>query len=229
MCEAVDSIVSNRVAEVSGTLRLCTPPNISDSLIIPVVSAFQACYPNVRVQVRITERIVHHIAEDVDIAFKVGTSTDPSLVARTLLTYRHQVVASPTYLARCDPPKLPRDLLGHRILAFSFWEPNYSWGFVHSDGHDRETLAFQPCMAMNDYAGLIVALLAGAGIGELPPIVKPNLIRKGLLVEVMPQWHLPLFDLTIAHPRTGHLPRQVLVFKEFATQMVPKLFPTLPT
>jgi DNA-binding transcriptional LysR family regulator len=229
LCEAVDSVVSNRVAEVSGTLRLCTPPNISDSLIIPVVSAFQASFPNVRVQIRITERIVHHIAEDVDIAFKVGTSTDPSLVARTLLTYRHQVVASPTYLARCDPPRLPRDLVEHRILAFSFWEPNYSWSFVHADGHDKETLAFQPCMAMNDYAGLIVALLAGAGIGELPPIVQPDLIRKGLLVEVMPQWHLPLFDLTIAHPRTGHMPRQVLVFKEFATQMVPKLFPTLPT
>jgi hypothetical protein len=45
----------------------------------------------------------------------------------------------------------------------------------------------------------------------------------------MPQWHLPLFDLTIAHLRNGHLPRQVRVFKEFATQMVPKLFPTLPT
>jgi DNA-binding transcriptional LysR family regulator len=229
LCEAVDSIVSNRVAEVSGTLRLCTPPNISDSLIVPVVSAFQASYPSVRVQVRVTERIVHHIAEDVDIAFKVGTFTDPSLVARTLLTYRHQVVASPDYLANCTPPKEPQDLLGHRILAFSFWEPEYSWSFVHADGHDRETLPFQPCMAMNDYAALIVALLAGAGIGELPPIVQPDLIRKGLLVEVMPKWHLPLFDLTIAHPRNGHMPRQVLVFKEFATQMVPKLFPTLPT
>ena len=83
-------------------------------------------------------------------------------------------------------------------------------------------------MAMKDYTAVFVALLAGAGIGELPPIVQPDLIRKGLLVEVMPQWHLPLFDLTIAHLRNGHLPRQVRVFKEFATQMVPKLFPTLP-
>jgi DNA-binding transcriptional LysR family regulator len=229
LCEAVDNIVSNRVAKVSGTLRLCTPPSISDSLIVPVVSAFQASYPNVRVQVRTTERIVHHIAEDVDIAFKVGPFTDPSLVARTLLTYRHQVVASPAYLAKCEPPMVPKDLVGHQILAFSFWEPNYSWSFVHADGHDKETLEFQPCMAMNDYAGLVVALLSGAGIGELPPIVQPDLIREGLLVEVMPQWHLPLFDLTIAHPRNGHIPRHVRVFKELATQMVPMLFPSLPT
>src|ERR1700741_2922857 len=69
LCEAVDSIISNSLSDVSGTLRLCTPPSISDSLIVPIVSAFQASYPAVRVQVRITERIVTHIAEDVDIAF----------------------------------------------------------------------------------------------------------------------------------------------------------------
>ena len=97
LCETVDSIISNSLSEVSGTLRLCTPPSISESLIIPVVSAFQASYPNVRVQVRTTERIVHNIAEDVDLAFKVGVFTDPSLVARKLLSYRHQVVASPAY------------------------------------------------------------------------------------------------------------------------------------
>src|SRR5258708_7242427 len=90
-------------------------------------------------------------------------------------------------------------------------------------------LRFQPYIAMNDYVGLAVALLKGTGIGELPPIVQPELLRKGLLVEAMPQWHLPVFDLTIAHLRDRHLPRSVRVFKEFATQMVPKIFPTLPT
>jgi DNA-binding transcriptional LysR family regulator len=229
LSEAVDNIVSNRLSEVSGTLRLCAPPSISESLIVPVVSAFQASYPSVRVQVFITERIVDQITEDVDIAFKVGTFTDSTLVARQLLTYRHRVVASPGYLAKCDPPKIPQDLLSHRLLAFSFWKPDYSWSFVHSNGQDKETLAFRPCIAMNDYAGLVVALLEGSGIGELPPIVQPKLMHKGLLVEVMPDWHLPVFDLTIAHLRDRFVPRQVRVFKEFATQMVPKLFPTLPT
>jgi DNA-binding transcriptional LysR family regulator len=226
--EAVDNIISNRISEVSGTLRLCAPPSISDSLIVPVVSAFQAAYPNVRVQVFITERIVDQIAEDVDIALKVGVFTDTTLVARKLLTYRHQVLASPAYLATCDPPKAPRDLLEHRLFAFSFWKPNYSWSFIHSNGRDAETLSFQPAIAMNDYAGLVVALLEGCGIGELPPIVQPELLRKGLLVEVMPEWHLPVFDLTIAHLRDRYLPRQVRVFKEFASQMVPSLFRTLP-
>jgi DNA-binding transcriptional LysR family regulator len=229
LSEAVDNLILTRTSAVSGSLRLCAPPSISESLIEPVVSAFQASYPNVRVQVLITERIVDQIADDVDIEFKVGPSTDPSLEARTLLTYRHQVVASPAYLANCEPPKTPQDLSKHRLLAFSFWKPHYSWTFLHSSGKARETLAFQPFIAMNDYAGLLVALLQGAGIGELPPIVQPGPLRDGTLLEVMPDWHLPVFHLTIAHVRDRHLPRQVRLFKEFATQLVPTLFPSLPT
>jgi DNA-binding transcriptional LysR family regulator len=228
LSEAVDNIISNRMSEISGRLRLCAPPSISDSLIVPVVSAFQASYPKVRVEVMITERIVNQIAEDVDIAFKVVDFTAPSLAARTLLTYRHQVVASPGYLSTRKAPEKPQDLLQHRLLAFSFWKPDYSWNFVHVNGQDKETLMFQPSIAMNDYAGLVVALLDGGGIGELPPIVRSELMREGRLVEVMPQWHRPVFDLTIAHQRDRHLPRPVRVFKEFATQMVPKLFPSLP-
>ncbi|MEW6339231.1 MAG: LysR family transcriptional regulator [Pseudomonadota bacterium] len=226
--EAVDNVISNRLPEVSGVLRLCAPPSISDSLVVPVVGAFQQAYPKVRVQAFVTERIVDQIAEDVDIALKVGTFTDPTLDARKLLTYRHQLVASPAYLARCEAPQTPRDLLQHRLFAFSFWRPDYSWRFVHANGLDTETLSFQPAIAMNDYTGIVVALLEGDGIGELPPIVQPELMRKGLLVEVMPDWHLPVFDLTIANLRDRYLPRQVRIFRDFAAQMVPGLFASLP-
>ena len=229
LCEAVDSVISNRLSDVSGTVRLCTSPSISDSLIVPVVSAFQASYPSVRVQVRITERLAHSIADDVDIAFRVGGFIDANLVVRKLLSYRHQVVASPAYLAGRELLRTPRDLLDHCLLAFSFWRPDYSWSFVNATREEKETVVFEPCIAMNDYAALAGALLAGSGIGELPPIVQPELMRKGLLVEVMPDWHLPVFDLALVHPRRGHVPRQLRVFKEFATQIVPQLFPLLPT
>ena len=228
VCEAVDSLISNSLSDVSGTLRLCTPPSITDSLIVPVVSAFRASYPNVRVQVRITERIAPGIAEDIDIAFKVDPVADSTVTARRLLTYRHQLVSSPAYLAEHAAPLSPGDLLAHRLLAFSFWRPEYRWTFERAGGRDREEIEFEPCIAMNDYAALAVALLSGTGIGELPPIVQPELMRKGRLVEVMPEWHLPRFDLTIAHASSGHIPRQVRVFREFASQMVPKLFPVLP-
>ena len=227
--EAVSSIVSNRLSDVSGTLRLSAPPSISDTLLTPLITAFQASYPNVRVQILVTDRFVDHIAEGVDLVFRLGALKDSSLVARRLLTYRHQLVASPAYLEGCDPPRKPQDLLGHRLLSFSHWKPDSSWTFIHRNGKDRETLTFQPYIAMNDFAGLAPALLAGGGIGELPPVVQPELVRQGRLVEVMPDWRFRTFDLSLVHLGNRHIPKPCRLFKEFATQMAPTLFPELPT
>ena len=229
LSEAVENIVSNRLSNVAGTLRLSAPPSISDTLLTPLVTAFQASYPNVRVQILVTDRFVDLIAEGVDLVFRLGTLRDSSLVARRILTYRHQLVASPAYMKKHKPPKNPEDLRNHQLLAFSFWKPKCQWGFVHANGNNKETLTFQPYFSMNDYAGLATALLAGVGIGDLPPIVKPDLLREGRLVEIMPKWKFRNFDLSLVHAGNRHMPRSVRVFKEFAANMAPQLFPKLPT
>jgi DNA-binding transcriptional LysR family regulator len=213
--EAVESIVSNQLSNVTGTLRLSAPPNISDTLLTPLVTAFQACYPDVRVQILIAERFVDHIADGVDIVFRLGALKDSSLVARKILTYRHQLVASPDYLESHEPPETPQDLLHHRLLAFSHGRPEASLTFVHVNRKDRETLTFQPYLSMNDFAGLTPALLAGGGIGDLPPVVQPELIRDGRLVEVMPKWRFRTLDLSLVQLGNRHMPKAVRLFKVF--------------
>jgi len=227
--ETVGDIVSNRRSNVSGVLRLSAPPSISDSFLVPLVNAFQASHPNVRVEVFVTDRYVDHMVEGVDLVFRFGALGDSALVARRILTYRHQLVASPAYLDRHKPPKTPHDLLGHRLLAFSYWRPRNSWTFVHANGKGRETLSFQPHLSMNDYAGLAQAAVAGAGIGDLPPLVRPDLLRDGQLVEVMPKWRLRSFNLSLVRLGNKYLGRPVHLFNEFAAQTAPRLFPRLPT
>jgi DNA-binding transcriptional LysR family regulator len=229
LSEAVSNIASNHLSSVSGTLRLAAPPSISDSLLVPLVSGFQAEYPDVRVHVFITERIVDQIAEGVDLAFRVGELEDSSLIARRILTYRHQLVASPEYLRRCKPPKTPNDLLRHRLIAFSFWKPENTWRFLHAGSGEAEALTFQPHLSVNEYSGLATALVAGVGIGDLPPIVQPDLLRSGKLVEVMPRWHFRVFHLSMVHLGNRYIPRPVRLFKDFAATMAPTLFPKLPT
>ncbi len=226
VAEAVDSVVSNQLAEVKGTVRLSAPPNISDNLLAPVVNAFRAAYPAVRVRIMVTERHVDHIAEGIDIAFRVGPLRDSSLTARTVLRYRHRLVASPDYLLNHEPPRRPTDLLEHRLLAFSFWAQDSTWTFYQGDR--QETISFQPYLAMNDYAGLAAALVSGGGIGDLPQIVSPSLVKEESLVEVMPEWRFRAVDLSAVHLGNRHIPRAVRLFKEFATQMAPTLFEDLP-
>jgi DNA-binding transcriptional LysR family regulator len=228
LADIVDGIASNHAARPSGELRLNAPPSISDSLIAPIVCAFQSAFPDVRVQVMITEREVEPIDEGIDLFFKVGPMKDSSLVARRILRYRHQLVASPQYLATHKAPDKPQDLLNHRLLAFSRWKPENRWTFVRANGKEKVTLHFQPAFSMNDYAGLAYALIEGVGIGDLPPIASPGLVRGGKLIEVMPKWKMRTFDLTIVHPPNRHLSRPVRAFKEFAAKLGPELFPELP-
>jgi len=231
LSEAIDNIASNHLSKISGTLRLSAPPSISDSLLVPLVGAFQASYPEVRVQMFISERFVDHIADGIDLAFRVGGQLeDSSLVARKILTYRHQLAASPTYLKKSRSPQTPRDLLSHRLFSFLHrGTPETTWRFSHINGKDKETINFQPLVSMNDYTGLASALLTAGGIGDLPPIVQPQLLRDGRLIEVMPKWRLRTVNLWLVHLGNRFSQRSVRVFKEFAAQMAPKLFPDLPT
>ena len=224
--EAVDSVVSNQLTEVSGKLRCSAPPSISDSVLVPIITAFQASYPEVSVHVLVTDRLVDHIAEGIDLVFRVGPLEDSALVARKLLRYRHQLVASPAYLNTVKAPKKPADLLKHRLLGFSSWHSQCSWTLIA--GNKEETIKFHPYIAMNDYAGLANSLVAGSGIGDLPPIVSPGLLEEGKLVEVMPKWRFPAVDISVVHLGNRHMPRPVRLFNEFAMQMAPVLFEHLP-
>jgi DNA-binding transcriptional LysR family regulator len=108
LSDAVNNVASNLLSHVSGTLRLASPPSISDTLLAPIVGAFQESYPDVRVQIFITDRIVDHVSEGVDLTFRVGDLKDSSLVARRILKYRHQLVASPEYMKNHESPGKPK-------------------------------------------------------------------------------------------------------------------------
>lgn len=224
--EAVTSIVSNQLNDITGALRLSAPPNISDSLLAPIITAFQARYPGVRVQVMITHRFVDPITEGIDVAFRVGRMENSALVRKTVLHYRHQLVASPAYLALRAPVCHPNDLLSHRLIAFSFWTPKRDWTFRR--GNDEARIEFEPHLEMNDYSGLATALLSGAGIGDLPPVVLPALVESGQLVEVMPEWNFRPLDLSLVHLGKRHMRRPVRLFVDYAVEAARALFPNLP-
>ena len=226
--EAVSGLAANHADRISGTLRIAAPPSISDSLLEPLVGEFQAEYPEVRVQIFITDRIVNHIAEGIDLAFQVGDQ-DPANVAVRLLSYRHILLASPLYLSAHGKPKKPQDLHDHRLLAFSFWKPRNVWNFMRAKTGVKEAFAFQPHYSVNEYTGLAAALLAGRGIGELPPLVQPDLLLNGHLVEVMPSWHFRRFDLSLVHAANRFVPKIARLFKDFTVARAPQLFPSLPS
>ena len=195
---------------------------------MPLVQAFQAAYPKVHVYIFVTQRMVDPIADGIDLMLRVGELADSSLIARPLLRYRHQLVASPSYLTQAGHPQHPRDLLDHRLVAFSLGILERQWHFKSLNGTDEQMISFSPHLAMNDYAGVAAALLAGLGIGDLPPLVRADLLQDRQLVEVMPTWRFAAQDLSIVHLGNRHAPRPVRLFKDLALKMSATLLPTLP-
>ena len=225
--KGVEDIVASHHAEPSGTVRFAAPPSISEEILMPIITAFQDVHPRVRFEVVITEQVVDYIGDRIDLEVHVGPIANEALVVRRLLTFRHLLVASPDYLGRVLTPLHPRDLLAHKVLAFSHSEPELVWHFEHVNGRNTEHVALRPSLAINDYAGIIAGLLAGSGIGDLPPIVRPDLVRDGRLVPVMPDWRFPAFDLVLIHPASRYQPRAVRLFKDFVARSIINLFPEL--
>jgi len=219
--DAINGVVSKHQSDVSGVLRLSVPPNI-DALLLPLVCAFQASYPQVRVELRVGATTLDHLEDDIDLAFGLGAPKDSLLIARKLLTYRHRLVASPGYLARVmKSPVAPQDLLEHQLIAFAPASSGQKcvWEFSRTEGHGTEALTFWPHLSMNDFAALTTPLLAGAGIGELPPMIQPELIREKKLIEVMPEWQFRSVELSLFYARARHMRQAVRLFKEVATQL----------
>jgi len=221
--ETANLMVSDQQAEVSGRLRLSVPPSLSDVVIIPLIEAFQALYPNAIVNCLVTDRHVNHIEDGIDISLRVGDLTDSSLVARRLLRYRSVLVASPGYLERAGAPNHPNELPLHALIAFSRWEPTVSW-LLYNNGETHK-IKVEPRIAINDYAGVQSAVINGLGISEIPQILCGPGLQDGRLVEVMPQWQFALVTLSVIYPSNRNLSRLVRLFKDFCVERIEGLVP----
>ena len=212
--ESVAAIASNRAAVARGTIRITVPPSLSESLIVPLVVQFQNEHPGVDVKVLATDRHADLIGEGIDLAFRTGPLKDSGLVARPILRFRHLLLANPAYLRGKKLPKEPVDLLAFRLCAFSGWPEEATWRF--EKGRESRSISFKPHLVLNDYSGLGAALVAAAGIGEMPSIVSPSGRAQSGLIEVMPRWQFPTEELFMLHASNRHATLPLRLFKDYA-------------
>jgi DNA-binding transcriptional LysR family regulator len=221
--ETANLMVSDQQVDVSGRLRLSVPPTLSDVVIIPLIEAFQALYPNAIVNCLVTDRHVNHIEDGIDISLRVGDLKDSSLVARRLLRYRSVLVASPAYLERAGAPSHPNELPLHALVAFSRWEPAVTWALENNG--ETHKVNVQPRIAINDYAGVQSAVINGLGISEIPSILCGPGLQDGRLVEIMPEWQFSPVTLSAVYPSNRNLSRLVRLFKDFCVERIEALVP----
>lgn len=209
-------VMTDRHSDTAGTVTITVPPNLMEVLFLEVVETFQLNYTKARVRVLVSERMLDFVDDGVDLSFRVAPPQEPDLVVKTLLRYRHRLLASPGYLAANPLPRTATDLQDHKTIGFGFHSSrDVNWRL--SKRGQVEDIRFEPNLAINDYAAVRAAVLAGHGIGELPePLCRETLLA-GKLVEVLPEWSFPEIKLFAVHAGNASLSKLARLFLDAVT------------
>ena len=148
-----------------GELVLSVPFIMGRIFVMPVVLEFLETYPDIRVDVQMTDRIVNLTQEHVDLALRVGELPDSSLIATRVGLIRQMVCASPAYLKRHGTPKKPADLLAHDCIANKYFAFGEDWPF--RIGGKLQTMPVPARLSVNSSDGALIATVAGVGIARI--------------------------------------------------------------
>ena len=178
-----ESSVERLRAAPAGTLRVTAPTSFGGCVIAPLTATFLQRFPEVRVELDLTNRRVDLVDEGVDLAIRIGDIHNDDLVAKYLCAYRMVICAAPDYLARYGTPQTPADLVDHLCLSHTVWTARNEWRLPGAEGEVRwKRDAILRC---NDGYGLRMAARAGAGLLLQPEVLVAEELASGRLVQVM--------------------------------------------
>src|SRR5471032_2204327 len=204
-CEAILSDVEDAEALVglqalnpSGVLRISAPIAFGAERLGALLAGFRARYPQLVVDITLADRMVDLVEEGIDLALRIATELDFSLVARRLTTVRIVLCAAPAYLVHRGTPRIPKDLVQHACLLYTNTARSNEWIFDGPTG--RETVAVNGGWRANSGDLLRVAALEGEGIVCQPSFLVGEDLHQGRLVPLLPDYHLPDFTMYAVYP-----------------------------
>ncbi len=193
-------------ARAWGTVRIAAPMTFGNMHLMPVLTEVLEAHPDLVVDVDLNDRLVDIVAEGFDLAVRIGTLRDSSLIARRLAPVRRVLCASPAYVAARGEPKEPDDLFGHDCLAYSNASTSEVWRFV--SGPPKRPLPVRRLRANNGEM-LRDAAIEGLGIAALPTFIVGPSVARGDLVVLMRDNPMEELGLYAVYPPNRHLTHKV--------------------
>ncbi|MXN47931.1 LysR family transcriptional regulator [Shinella kummerowiae] len=204
-----------------GPLRVNASVGFGERYILPLVPAFLALYPEVELDLTLTDGVIDVVGERTDVAIRSGPLRDSALKARKLLESREVVIASPDYLARHGTPQHPADLAAHNCLRFNFRRSMDDWPFLAGDGQTAEAHEITGNMLVSSGAILRQLCLDGLGLGRIGRFhVEPD-IAAGTLVPVLEDFNPG--DIEVVHAVFAgheHLAARIRAFIDFLVETI---------
>ncbi|SIN62086.1 DNA-binding transcriptional regulator, LysR family [Parasphingorhabdus marina DSM 22363] len=191
-----------------GQVRMAAPLSYGLSHLAPVIADFMSKYPEIAIDVQLSDARVDLVEEGFDLAVRIGALPDSSLRAIALRPIHRHFVASPAYLDRKGTPRHPSELSEHDCFIYSNLPTPETW---HLTGPDGEKVSVQPHCRMRSNNGSLelAALVAGHGISNLPDFLVDEQLRSGELVSILKDWDFEPINLNIVMPPSPLRPARV--------------------
>jgi len=219
--EAAALAVSGRRAAPQGVLRISLPTTYAHYRVLPVLSRFTQRYPEVSVDLHITNRNVDLVEEGFDLAIRQGEPQDSRLVARRLEDATLGVFASPAYLKRRGRPKALDDLAQHDCIQFVLPSTGRTLPYVfREDGQDTERELRGAVRVQEDVLGCVSYAVAGGGLCQTYHYIARQALQRGELVEVLKPYAGRSRPFSMLYPHNRHLAARVRAFVDFMTRQV---------
>jgi DNA-binding transcriptional LysR family regulator len=180
------------------------------------IPEFHARFPQISVEAALNDRFVNLVEEGYDLALRIGTLGDSSLVARRMAPCRTVTCASPAYLDRRGRPARPEDLAGHDCLLYANQAQPREWQLLGPRG--VQTARVDGPLTANNGDLLCGAALAGMGIARLPTFIVGPHLHAGRLEAVLPGFPVPETGIHAVFPHSRNLSVKVRVFVDFLVE-----------
>lgn len=215
--DALQLQLQRQSTEVRGTLSITTIPAFGQLHLARLLPQFHRRYPDLRIDLTLTDRVVDLVEERYDIAIRFGALPDSDLQARRIGENVYVVCASPGYLEqRGGPPRTPADLVPDECLTDRAYAPLRTWAFDTPDGR----LVIEPDgpLQTEDPVARYYATLADMGIAALPAYVVGSAVERGELVILFDDMPLRLGSIWALHTSRSHVPARITAFLDFAVE-----------
>ncbi|AEG92062.1 LysR family transcriptional regulator [Ramlibacter tataouinensis] len=222
-----EASLSGASASPSGRLRVDVPSPLARMILVPALPAFHARYPDIQIDMGVSDRLVDMIGENVDCVVRGGELTDQSLMARRVGDLQLRACAAPSYLERAGTPSHPRQLedTHHRVVGFLWSRNGKTYPYAMRRGGESIDVQGRYVLAVDDGNAYLAAGLAGLGVLWLPDYMCRAHLASGELVSLFEDWRFEPMPLYVAYRPNRHVSTKLRVFIDWIAELMARHAP----